>query len=177
MTLNKQEQDHIERAGKLSSIANREFLIQNRELLVSFDHESLSKAMQAIIRLDFRTQIMECEPDVTTYLRIQEQAFLSAFDRGAIQPIAEITSLGWDAVEKMRRETGIGVESLAGPTPTISAADQLRAEVISDWKNLSSKDVRAKRSRDKNYATMFKELSQTDALSSGPTTFTAITGA
>jgi hypothetical protein len=159
MTLNKQEQDHIERVGQLSSAANREFMIQNRELLVSFDHESLSKAMKAIIRLDFRTQIMECEPDVTTYLRIQEQAFLSAFDRGAIQPIAEITSLGWDAIEKMRRETGIGLESLPAPEAVLTPSQILEQKVRSDWAKLPSAAIKKLIANDRQYRETFERIS------------------
>jgi hypothetical protein len=152
-------QERIERAGKLSVIANREFLSENRELLVSFDRELVSKSMLAIVRLDFADEIQNSEPDITTYLRIQERAFLMAFDRGAIQPISEITSLGWDAIERMRRENGIGVESVPTPTPALSPAQELEQTVRNDWRNLSSKQIKAKMQANRLYRECLERLS------------------
>jgi hypothetical protein len=169
MALNKQEQERIERTGKLSAIANREFLSENRELLVSFDRDALAKTMLAVIRLDFADQIKESEPDITTYLRIQEQAFLSAFDRGAIQPIdGEITSLGWDCIERMRRENGIGVESLPVPEPVITPQQKLESQVREDWKRLSSAEIKKRIANDRSYRETFERISS--QLDSSPVT-------
>src|SRR5580765_3688534 len=98
--------------------------------------------MLAIIRLDFADEIRNAEPAVATYLRIQEKAFLRAFDRNAAQPIAEITSLGWDCVEKMRRATGIGLESLPAPVPVLSPSQILEQKVKDDWSRLPSAEIK-----------------------------------
>jgi len=103
------EQDRIARAGQLSLAANREFQSQNRELLVYFDGPALSKSMLAIIRLEHADEIRSSDPTVATYLKIQERAFLAAFDRGAVVPLSELSSLAWDAVERMRREHAVGM--------------------------------------------------------------------
>lgn len=137
-------QERIERAGKLSVIANKEFLSENRELLVSFDRAAVQQAMLATIRLNFAEAIRGAEPDISFYLQVQEKAFLGLLDRGAVVPVAPITPLGQQAIDAMRKRTGIGAETLPAPVPELTPAQTLEVEVRNDWKVLSSKQIKAK---------------------------------
>jgi hypothetical protein len=177
MKMSTQDQDRGIRAGKLSAIANREFLSENRELLVSFDLAALGKSMLAVIRLDHAAEIREAEPDITTYLRIQERAFLNLFDREAIENVREITSLGWDCIERMRRSTGVGIELLVAPTPVLSADDKLRQEIVNDWHALSGDKVREKARNNSRYHQLLEELLAGDGIPApGATTYHEISG-
>jgi hypothetical protein len=172
---NKQIEDRVALAGKLSIVANRTFLSDYRGLLVSFDREGLSASLLAWIRLHCATEILDGEPGVQLYLRIQERAFLTLLDRDAIVPVAEITSLGKDALDEMRQRTGIGVESILVPESVLTLEQKLEQQVRTDWKSLSSAKVRQQINNDKAYRSMFQRLSETDALASSPaTTFVRI---
>jgi len=164
----------VELAGKLSLAANRRFLGENRELLVSFERTQLQEAMLAWIRLNARHEISEAEPNIETYLRIQERAFLSLLDRSAIKEVAEITPLGWNAVEQMRRNVGQAVPSTP-PAPQLTPEQKLEAQVREDWKLLNTKQLRAKMSSDAQYKAMFERIAGT--LDSVATEFVAIPGA
>lgn len=157
--MSNQEQDRIARAGQLSLAANREFLSQNRELLVYFDSAALSKSMLAIIRLEHADEIRNSDPSISTYLKIQELAFLSTFDRGAVVPLSELSSLAWDAIERMRRDHGQGVSETAPvPEPVLSSAQKLELQVRDDWKSLPSKQIKQKMSQDRAYRTTVERL-------------------
>ena len=168
-----QEQERIERAGKLSIIANREFLSQNRELLVSFDRAAVQQAMLANIRLNYSEAIRDAEPDISFYLQIQEKSWLTLYDRGAIAPIAEITPLGQQAIDAMRRRTVIGDDKLPAPEPLLSPAQILEAQVRDDWRRLPSAEVRKRIAHDTAYRATFERISG-DLESSPATSFVRI---
>jgi len=174
--MSKQEQDRMARAGQLSAAANREFLSQNRELLVFFNREELSRAMLAVIRLDFAEAIRDEEPSTAFYLKIKELAFLAVFDRGAITNVVELTPLAWDCVERMRRDNGQGVSETAPvPEPVLSPAQKIELQVRDDWTKLPTKQIRQKMANDKNYRDTVERIS--GELDSNVTTYTAIGGA
>jgi hypothetical protein len=160
MTVNNNDQTRIARAGQLSLAANREFLSQNRELLVYFSGEAVSKSMSAIIRLEHADEIRSAEPNKSTYLRIQERAFLAAFDRGAVVPLSELSSLAWDAIERMRRDNGQSVvENAPTPEPTLTPQQKLEFEIKNDWSTLPTKQIRQKMANDKNYRDTVERIS------------------
>jgi hypothetical protein len=161
--------DRLQEAGRLSVVANKIFLDEARELLVSFDREALSKAMLAWIRLNAGPEIASSEPSVELYLSVQERAFLTLFDRGAVVPIAEVTSLGEAALGAMRVRTGVGIESLPTPEPVLSETERLEREVASDWKILSSKQIKHKIANSKSYRECFERLSETNFITSSVT--------
>ena|ERR1700730_4662009 len=156
--------DRLQEAGRLSVVANKIFLDEARELLVSFDREALSKAMLAWIRLHAAPEISSSEPNVGLYLSIQEQAFLTLFDRQAVAPIAEITKLGQASLDAMRKRTGIGVETLPTPEPTLTPSQILEQQVQDDWKKLPSAAIRRKIANDRSYRECFERLSESDAI-------------
>lgn len=160
--------ERFERAGRFSLAANRQFLDECRELMPSFDSASVSDAMLAYIKLHLRTEIAEAEPSVEFYLKIEQVAFLSLYDKSAINPTFPITDLGENVIQEMRKATGIGFVLPQAPPPVLTAAQILDNQVIDDWKKLSSDKVRAKMSKDKNYRAAFHRLSETDAIDGGP---------
>lgn len=166
-----------ENAAKFGIAAAKKWWSTARELAVSFDRQVLEDGIVAWIKLNRREEVANTVPSVEFYFALMSEAFLSLYDSQTINPTFPVTNLGQQFIDKARQSTGIGVEPLPAPIPVLSASDKLRAEITNDFRTLSSKEVRAKISRDKNYAAMFQELSQTDALSAGATTLTVITGA
>lgn len=64
---------------------------------------ALDNALVAWIRLNKADAIKDSEPSIELYLSILQEAFLTLFDKeGALVQTADITPLGWDAVETMR---------------------------------------------------------------------------
>jgi hypothetical protein len=163
-------------AAQSGRAASRQWWSDARDLAVSFG-PTLEDSIVAWVKLNCRDEVAQTAPSIEFYYSLLSKAFLMMYDNETINPIYPVTDLGQVFIDQIRRATGIGVQSLPAPTPVLSPADKLRAEVINDWRTLSSKGIRAKMSRDRNYAAMFEELSQTDALSSGATTFTVIPGA
>lgn len=164
-------------AEQFGMAASRQWWSDARELAVSFDRKQLEDSLVGWIKLNKRSEIATTNASVEFYYSLLNEAFLSLYDSHTINPTFPVTNLGQQFIDKARQSTGIGVEPLPAPIPVLSASDKLRAEITNDFRTLSSKEVRAKISRDKNYAAMFQELSQTDALSAGATTLTVITGA
>jgi hypothetical protein len=173
--MNNQEQARIEKAGRLSVAANRHFLSTYRELLVSFDRESLASAILSHIRLHSSEQIRENDPSVDLYLKIQEETFLRLLDKNAIAPVAPITSLGQQALDDMRRRTNIGLEALPQPELVLTPAQKMENQIREDWSTLSSAAIRRKMANDRLYRETFERIS--GELESHATTFTAIQGA
>jgi len=164
-------------AAKFGIAASKQWWSSARELAVSFDRAALEDAIVAWIKLNKRDEVSNTPPSVDFYFELMTQAFLALYDSGTVNPVFPITDLGQAFIDEVRGSNGTGVQTLPAPTPVLSASDKLRAEIINDFRTLSSKEVRAKISRDRSYAAMFEELSKTDALSSGATTLTVITGA
>lgn len=169
------DQNRIKQAGRLSLAANSEFLDSARELLVSFDRDAVSKAMLAYIRLNCRDEIAGNDPDFFLYLKIQQEAFLTLLDRGAVAPIAEITQLGQQALDAMRLATGIGLQGLPTPEPALSPEEVLEAQVREDWRKLPADKVRKKRANDRTYRETFDRI--VDTLDSAMTEHVVIPGA
>lgn len=162
--------ERFERAGRFSVSANKRFMDENRELMPSFDASSVSDAMLAYIKLHFRNEIAEGEPSVEFYLSIQQRAFLSLYDREAINPVFPITDLGEDAIQLMRRSTGIGLEALPPPPPPVlSATQQLEQQVAADFKGLSSKQFKDRLDQSKAYRECYRRIAESDAIEAGPT--------
>ena len=65
---------------------------------------------------------------------------------------------------KLRRETGIGVETLPPPPPT--ADELLRQEITNDWRTLSSDKIRQKRNGNRQYGLMLDRMANEGALDS-----------
>jgi hypothetical protein len=155
----------IEEAGRLSLAANKRFTSENRELLASFDQDSLWKGVLAFIQLESRSEIEQAAPSVDFYLGVIRRAFLSLLDEGSIEPIFPITTLGQQALDEMRRATGIGVESLPALVVELTPEQTLDEQIVVDWNTLSSAQIRKKRDSSKTYAAALSRLLETDRLS------------
>lgn len=161
------DNERIAAAGKLSLAANRQFTNENRELLASFDQDKFWKAVLAFVQLEARAEIAEANPSKDFYLGIIRKACLTLLDEGSLDDAiaAPITKLGQQALDAMRRATGIGAADLPTPEPVVTAEQRLEAEVVSDWNSLPGDKIRKKRDSSKAYAATLARLLETDKLS------------
>jgi hypothetical protein len=175
MTTNSQDRAIL--AGRLSAQSNKAWMSENRELLVSFSPVDLQAAMLAVIKLRYRDQIRDSEPSVSFYTDIQNRVFLDLLDRGVVTEIFPLTDLGWQAIEAMRRSSGVGLDQLPQPPPpALSAAELLEKQVALDFATLSSDQFRKKLNDSKAYRETYKRIADTPAIDAGPTRLIRIGG-
>jgi hypothetical protein len=143
------------------------FLDTYRELLASFDRPQIADSLSAYSTMGNLDEMFEIEPDIKAYLKFNEQAFLTLYDRGTIAPVTPLTQLGEQDLAKMRRSTGIGVEQLPPPpVPQPTAQELLEQRVISDWKTLKSSDFKRNCVNDRKYKETFERLAAENKLDS-----------
>ena len=102
------------------------------------------------------------------YRELLAEALVTLFDRGALTQVAELTDLGRNDLAKLRRETGVGVETLPPPPPKPPTdRELLEAEVIADYNGgLSATKMREKRNSNKSYNETFIRLAEGNQLES-----------
>jgi hypothetical protein len=143
-------------------LALNTFKRKHREFLASFNLKEVMDAFSAFMEMGNIDDIFEVEPGIPVYLKSYEETLLTLYDRGAIVPVLPITDLGVKDLERMRRETGIGVESLPTPTPPApTAAELLEAEVRQDFATLRSDEMRKKRQSNREYEATYQRIAGT----------------
>jgi len=139
------------------------FLEQYRELLSAFDLQQVAEALIAYSSLG--NGVLPEKPGIPVYQKYTAEAFLNLYDRRAISPIAPITELGENDLARMRRSTGIGVETLSPPPPKpLSSQEQLERRVFSDWNTLKIADFKKLCASDRSYRETFERLSNENRL-------------
>ena len=150
--------DRIDKVKRCTLAANNQFFSDHRELFCYFQRPDLDNAIVAWVRLNKADELAGSEPRTELYVKILETAFLTLFDKSVLNPIAELSSLAWDAVEQMRRNTGIGAQSLPAPVKKLTAEEKLEAQIREDWKTLSTKAIKAKVANDPTYRATFERI-------------------
>jgi hypothetical protein len=157
--------ERIALACKFSTQANKVWCSANRELLAAFSLPDLWKSLGAWLQLEARADVENTEPSVEAYKAIISRGFLVLLDEGVVSPAAPITKLGQQALDEMRRASGIGVESLPAPVVELTPEQTLDEQIVVDWNTLSSAQIRKKRDSSKTYAAALSRLLETDRLS------------
>jgi hypothetical protein len=140
-----------ENAAKYGIAAAKKWWSDARELVASFDRVALENAIVAWIKLNRREEVAATAPSIDFYHRLMSEAFLSLYDAQTVNPEFPITSLGQNFIDQARRETGIGAQSVPAPAPVLTPAQELENEVRSDWKTLSSKQIKSKMQNNRLY--------------------------
>jgi hypothetical protein len=100
--------------------------------------------------------------DTKLYRNLLSEALITLIDRQALTPIAELNDLAQKDLVRLRRETGIGAETLPPPPPTPLTADELlEQEVRRDYVNLPGDKMREKRRNSRAYEAMFQKIAET----------------
>jgi hypothetical protein len=162
-------------ATKFGLAASKRWWSDARELTVSFDRGAFEDAVVAWVKLNKRDEIASNVPSLDFYYGLMNEAFLSLYDSQTINPIFPVTVLGQNFIDQARRATGIGAVSLPTPEPELTPAQKLDDTVRSDWKRLSSAQIKQKIANDRSYRAAFERLS--GDLESSVTTHVVIPGA
>jgi hypothetical protein len=163
-----------ENASNFGLAASRKWWSSARELVVSFDRTTIEDAIVSWIELNRRDAIASTVPSIDFYYGLMNEAFLSLYDSQIINPIYPVTDLGQDFIDEARRASGIGAASLPTPEPpALTPAQKLDEAIKSDWKCLSSAQIRQKIANDRSYRAAFERLSG-DLESSPATSFVRI---
>jgi len=146
-----------ENAAKYGIAAANKWWSDARELVASFDRVALENAIVAWIKLNKRDEIASTAPSTDFYYGLMNEAFLVLYDTETVNPEFPITNLGQSFIDQIRRATGIGAQ-LPAPTPVLTPEQKLETEVRSDWRSLSSKQIKLKMQNNRLYRECLNRL-------------------
>ena len=159
----------------LRNLAEQTFLDSNRELLAHFDGEKLSESLVAYLQLNCEAELTGTNPD---YGRMLGVAFVTLYDRNALEQIAPLNESAKRDLQRVRKLTGIHyVEPPPPPPPPPSAQELLEARVIADWTLLKAADFRKNCANDRAYRAAFDNLCATGRLGGNAITSAVVAGA
>jgi len=138
-----------------------------RELVAHFN--GVSEGITSFLQLNFPDELVSISKtsDVSSYRQLLAEAFITLIDRNAFIQVADLNHLAQADLVKLRRETGVGVETLPPPPPKPPTAEELlRDEIASDWRSLPMDKVRAKKNSNRKYAEMLDRKANEGSLDS-----------
>jgi hypothetical protein len=159
----------ITKAQFLSQQIEETFLSDYRELLAHFSAAAIFQGIQSFLQLNYTIEELTTAPVTPggAYRKLLALALITLLNRNSLEPLTDLNELAEKDLDKLRRETGIDVDEISVPAPPAPTADELlAAEVRSDWKNLSSDQIRKKRSNSRAYGLMLDRLADNGSLDS-----------
>lgn len=146
-----------------AGLVQREFWNDFKELNANFS--DVHAGIVAYLQLNHAEELIAIskEPDPNLYRSLLTEALVTLIDRGAlVQVSGELTDLAVAELEKLRRETGIGLETLPAPPAKAPSVDEiLEAEVREDYVKMSSRQMMEKRRTDRAYNAMYDRIAET----------------
>jgi hypothetical protein len=130
-----------------------------RELIAHFG--GVTEGITSYLQLNFAEELIAFskKPDPRLYRRLLTEALVTLIDRSALTQVSDFNALAESDLAKLRRETGIGVETLPPTPPKAPTADELlEQEVRNDYANLPGDRMREKRRNSRAYETMFQKI-------------------
>lgn len=150
----------VTKAEFTAGLVQQQFWNDFRELTGNFSE--VHAGIVAYLQLNYPQELISIskEPAPTLYRKLLTEALITLIDRGAlVQVSGELTDLAVAELAKLRRETGIGVETLPAPPPKPPTADELlEAQVRQDFDKLPSAQMRAKRQSNRAYEKMYQKI-------------------
>jgi hypothetical protein len=157
------------KAEFMSQQIEQQFLSDYRELLAHFSSQAVFEGIRSFLSLNYSAEELMTAP-VTPgggYRKLLSLALLTLINREALTPLIDLNDLAERDLTNLRKETGIDLELVPVPAPPAPTAEELlAAEVRSDWKNLSSDQIRKKRSNSRAYGLMLDRLANDGSLDS-----------
>jgi len=152
----------ITKAQYSAQLIQDRFFSDYRELVAHFS--GVIEGITSYIQLNNPEELVALwkAPDGILYRRLLTEALITLIDRGALTQVADLNDLAEADLAKLRRETGVGVETLPPPPPKAPTADELlEQEVRSDYVNLPGDKMREKRRNSQEYESMFQKIADT----------------
>jgi len=164
----------ITKAQFLSERTEEIFFQGYAELLAHFNINELKESLSSFMQLNYsadRLRVAPTEPGA--YRRILAFSTITLLNRDAVTPLAELNSAANADMDRLRRETDIGVEVISAPAPASPTAEELLAdEVRNDWKTLPMSKVREKKNASRKYSETLDRLANAGTLESSVTSLT-----
>jgi hypothetical protein len=110
----------------------------------SFGHQiswMLPSGITAFLQMNNPNELIGLSktPDPGLYRHLLAESLVTLIDRGALTQVADLNELAEADLAKLRRETGIGVETLPPPPLKPPTAEELlRDEIASDWRSFTT---------------------------------------
>jgi hypothetical protein len=151
-----------------AQLVQSRFFDDFRELIAHFSE--VIEGITSYLQMNHAEEliVLSKTSDPKLYRQLLAESLVTLLDRGALTQIADLNELAQDDLAKLRRETGVGAETLPPPPlkpPT--AQELLEAEVISDYNGgLSATKMREKRNSNKTYNETFIRLAEGNRLES-----------
>jgi len=147
------------------------FLSDYRELLAHFNVNAFKESLSSFMQLNYTAERLMAAPlEPGSYRRILAFSTITLLNRGAVTPLIDFNSAANADMDRLRRETDIDVELIQAPAPQAPTAEELlAAEVRSDWKKLSSDQLRKKKASSRAYSNMLERLANDGTLESSVT--------
>ena len=150
-----------------ATLVQDRFFSDYREIVAHFSE--VVEGITSYLQLNHAEELIALSktPDTRLYRTLLAEALITLIDRGALTPIADLNELAEAGLAKLRRESGIGVETLPPPPPTPPTAEEiLRQEIATDWRTLPMDKVRMKKNGSKLYAAMLEKMANEGSLDS-----------
>ena len=152
----------ITKAQYSAQLTQDRFFSDYRELVAHFS--GVIEGITSYIQLNNPEELVALwkAPDGSLYRRLLAEALITLIDRGALTRVADLNDLAEADLANLRRETGVGVETLPPPPSKAPTADELlEQEVRSDYANLPGDKMREKRRSSRAYEAMFQKIADT----------------
>jgi len=160
------------KAEFMSERIEQRFHSDFNELLAHFSAAAVFQGIRSFLQLNYTAEELLMAPVTPggAYRKLLALSLLTLINREAITPLTDFNELAEKDLVELRRETGIGVELIPAPAPPAPTAEELlAAEVRSDWKKLSSDQLRKKKANSRAYSNMLEKLANDGTLESSVT--------
>ena len=157
----------LTKAQYLAQQGQDQFFTDYREFTSHFS--DVVESITSYLRLNHRDELVALSqtPDPKLYRNLLAESLITLYDRRALNQVADLNDLAMADLAKLRRESGVGVETLPTPSPKPLTADELlREEIATDWRTLPMDKVRAKKNGSKLYAAMLEKMANEGSLDS-----------
>jgi|SRR5579862_569214 len=161
----------ITKADYAAQLVQERFFTDFRELIAHYS--DVVSGIAAYLQMNYPDELVGLSkaPDARLYRQLLAESLITLIDRGALAAAAELNDLAQDDLAKLRRETGIGVETLPPPPPKpLSPKEQLEQRVSMDWNSLKVADFKKLCASDRSYRETFERLSNENRLGTNAVT-------
>jgi hypothetical protein len=157
----------ITRAQYMAQMTQDRFFADYREFTSHFS--DVVESITSYFRMNHPDELVALSKNANPklYRELLAEALVTAFDRGALTPLADLNDLAVQDLAALRKETGIYPEGYVAPPPPprqLSAQEQLEQRVSSDWNNLKIADFKKLCASDRSYRETFERLSEENRL-------------
>ncbi len=129
------------------------FEFENADLLLSYDRDTLRRALAGWMRLEGIKRVNFATDEPEDYLVVLEQGIADLITRGALIPCRPLSNLGKQQLDSLLQRYKV---TSASDRPAVIPTDPY-AEVVSDHASLPSAELKKKIFADPAYATRYEE--------------------